>query len=546
MVAALGLAIQLGPVHALDVKQAASAKSQTSTNAVQTDTGAVRGLVIGDKRDIHVYKGIPFAAPPTGERRWKPPQAAERWQGVRDCFEFGPACPQKIPALFKSVPEMAIRAPFNEDCLYLNVWTPAERQSDKLPVLYWIHGGGFVMGAASQTLYDGEELARLGCVVVSANYRLALFGFLAHPALSAESTERASGNYGILDQIEGLRWVKRNIAAFGGDPDRVCILGESAGGMSVLCLMAAPEAKGLFHSAIAQSAATMNMLSLRSENPEADSAEKAGQKFMAACGLTTSADAGQMRQLDAKTLANSGPSEPPPGAPLNLKPLKLDLGPIVDGRVIPDQVNAIFAKGQEHAVPLIVGSTRDEMSLMLLGTRMPSDEAAYRKQLDEDFGDLAAGVAERYPLEDAKQIRSTVIQLASDLSFIAESRFIARTHSAAGQKTYRYQFSLGTNRGFLQSLGAHHGAELAYLFQHPAGGSEKETRISRTMGRYWINFAATGDPNGKDLPPWPIYRSDAEEMINFGDQATVLKGDRNNQLDAIEKVSGATAGKTAK
>jgi para-nitrobenzyl esterase len=530
----------------LDVKQVASAKRSTPTGEIQVDTGAVRGLVVGEKRDVHAYKGIPFATPPVGERRWKPPQPAERWQGVRDCFEFGPACPQKIPALFKSVPEMAIRAPFSEDCLYLNVWTPAERKPDKLPVLYWIHGGGFVMGAASQTLYDGEELARLGCVVVSVNYRLGLFGFLAHPVLSAESTDRVSGNYGILDQIEGLRWVKRNIAAFGGDPDRVCIFGESAGGMSVLCLMAAPDAKGLFHTAIAQSAATMNMVPLKSENPEADSAEKAGQKFMAACGLGATADAGQMRQLDAKTLSQSGPSEPPPGAPLSLKPLKLGLGPIADGRVIPDQVNAIFAKGQEHAVPLIVGSTRDEMSLMLLGTRMPSDEAAYRKKLGEDFGDLADSVAERYPAKDAKQIRSTVIQLASDLSFVAESRFIARTHSASGQKTYRYQFSLGTNRGFLQSLGAHHGAELAYLFQRPAGASEREMRVSRTMGQYWINFAATGAPNGKDLPPWPVYQGHDEEMINFADQVTVLKGDRTNQLDAIEKVSGATAGKAGK
>ncbi|HEV3204170.1 MAG TPA: carboxylesterase family protein, partial [Gemmataceae bacterium] len=462
------MTVLLSVVVVLDQAEPKSAAERIPTAELRIDSGSLRGLVVGDKKDVQVYKGIPYAAPPVGEGRWKPPQPVSAWQGVRDCFEFGAACPQKIVPLFSNLPEMAIRVPFSEDCLFLNVWTPAERQSAKLPVLYWIHGGGFSMGAASQSLYDGEELARLGCVVVSINYRVGLFGFLAHPALSKESTDKVSGNYGLLDQIEGLRWVKRNIAAFGGDPAHVTIFGESAGGMSVLCLMAAPQAKGLFHGAIAQSAAWMSMSQLREAPPGQETAEHAGQRLIAACGLDASADARQMRQLDAKALVEADPSNPGPGAPLRLKPLSLMIAPVVDGHIITDSPNVLFSAERQHPVPMIVGNTKDEMALLALGTKFPADEAAYLKQLRDDFGDLAEPIAKFYPARDAGQFRPAVIQLTSDLSFVSETRHIARTHAATGQKTFRYQFSRGTKRGFLQSLGAHHGAELAFLFQRPA------------------------------------------------------------------------------
>ena len=535
----LGAAVAVGQTRDPQTGNRPAAKSivaGTPTPEVRIDSGAIRGLVVGDKKDVHAYKGIPYAAPPVGERRWKPPQPVLAWQGVRDCFEFGAACPQKVPALFAGIPEMAIRAPFSEDCLFLNIWTPAERRSDKLPVLYWIHGGGFVMGAASQTLYDGEELARLGCVVVSINYRLGLFGFLAHPALSRESEANVSGNYGLLDQIEGLRWVKRNISAFGGDPRRVTIFGESAGGISVLCLMVAPQAKGLIHGAIAQSATGMNLAPLREGHSGQETAEQAGQRFIAACGLGASVDAQQMRSLSPKVLVQGGPAEPGPGAPLRLKPLSLMVGPIVDRRIIPDSPNLLFAAGRQHAVPMIVGNTKDEMSLFVLGSPMPADHSAYLTKLKDDFGDLADPIAQAYPGQDAKQIRSAVIQLTSDLSFVSESRYIARTQSAAGQRVFRYQFSRGTKRGFLQSLGAHHGAEIAFLFQRSGSRDEDEKRISQSMGRYWINFAAAGDPNGQDLPKWPAYRMGAEEVLDFADNIHVLKAPRNDQLDLIEKV----------
>jgi para-nitrobenzyl esterase len=511
--------------------------SLTPTAEMKIDSGALRGLVVGEKQDIDVYKGIPFAAPPVGERRWQAPQPAAAWQGVRDCFEFGAACPQKVPARYGSIPELDLNVPTSEDCLFLNVWTPAQRGAKNLPVLYWIHGGGFTMGAASQPLYDGEGLARLGCVVVSINYRLGALGFLAHPALSRENKDNVSGNYGLLDQIEGLRWVHRNIAAFGGDPQRVTIFGESAGGGSVLCLMVSPLAKGLFHGAIAQSAAGAELTRLRETQGGRGSAEEAGKRFVAKCGLPETADAAQMRHLDPEALLKAASSnEPRPGGDPKLGRLSLVLGPILDGQTIPDEPDAIFAAGREEAVPLIIGNTKDEMSMFLTLSKMPVDEPAYLKLLKTSFDGLADVIAQAYPAKDPKQIRPTVIQLASDLAFILEARSMARKHAAAGQKTFRYEFARGTKRGFLQFLGAHHGAELAYVFQHPIKADDAaEKRIMRTMGRYWVNFAATGDPNGAGVPSWPTYRAGADEMVQFGDDVKVLSGHRNSQLDAIEK-----------
>jgi para-nitrobenzyl esterase len=526
---------------AADKDAAKSAAARITTADLRIESGPIRGLVVGEKKDVHAYKGIPYAAPPVANLRWKAPQPVAAWSSVRDCFEFCAACPQTLPAMMAAIPEMALAAPQNEDCLYLNVWAPAERKGEKLPVLYWIHGGGFVMGAASQPLYDGEALARLGCVVVSINYRLGLFGFLAHPALSHESPEKISGNYGLLDQIEGLRWVQRNIAAFGGDTQRVTIFGESAGGISVLCLMVAPQAKGLFHGAIAQSATGMDLARLRSPESGQEPAEQAGEKFISACGLDASADAAALRKLDAKTLVQATPSELVQTR-LQLKPLMLPLGPIVDGSVIPDKPNAIFAAGREHAVPMIVGSTKDETSLFLMMSKMPADAAAYVEQLGEDFGNLAASLSSAYPATNTKEIRAVVIQLTSDISFTSEARLIARTHSAAGQKTFRYQFSRGTKRGFLQSLGAHHAAELAYLFQYPAlADDESGKRLGTSMAHYWINFAATGNPNGAGLADWPAYARGTEEMLDLADEITVLKRHRNDQLDVVDEVLRAPA-----
>ena len=531
----LQLLFLLGPTTA-DPKEKPPAVEKTPTGEITLDSGKVRGLLLGEKKDIESYKGIPYAAPPIGDLRWKAPQPPAKWEGVRDAFTFGAACPQRVPAMMKAIPQMAINAPYNEDCLFVNVWTPTERTDKKLPVLYWIHGGGYTMGAASQPAYDGEKLARLGCVVVSINYRLGPFGFLAHPALSKESDRNVSGNYGLLDQIEGLQWVKRNIAAFGGDPNHVMIFGESAGGGSVLSLMVSPLAKGLFHAAAAQSAPEMDLGMLRQEREGRPSAEAEGVKLIEKCGLTESATTADMRKLDADFLVKTFPSlEVDGNFELNLKGLPLPIAPIVDGYVIPTEPNIAFAEGKENKVPMIVGNTRDEMSMFLMGTKTPTDPAIYLKELKEDFGELAEAMSTAYPASTGKEIRAAIMELVGDAMFVSQSRYAARTHASSGNKSYRYEFARGSKQGLLRAMGAHHGSELAFLFQIPAQPDETDKAISNAMGHYWINFAATGDPNGKDLPPWPSYTADTDEVVQFGDEVKTLKQHRKEKLDTLDQ-----------
>lgn len=507
---------------------------QAPSAPVAVESGKVRGLLVGEKQDVRAFKGIPYAAPPVGDLRWKPPAAPASWEGVRDCFEFSSACPQRTPTLMKAIPQMAINAPYSEDCLYLNVWAPENAKG--LPVLYWIHGGGYTMGASSQPIYNGEELARLGCVVVSINYRLGPFGFLAHPALSAESATKTSGNYGLLDQIAGLKWVQRNIAAFGGDPKKVAIFGESAGGGSVLALLVSPEAKGLFRAAAAQSAPEMNLARLREAHRGHPAAETQGQKLIAECGLSESADASQMRGLDADVLVKVFPAlEVDRNVELRLQGIPLPVGPIIDGQVIPDDPNIILAAGRENDVPLIVGNTRDEMSMFLAATRTPADAATYTKELQDDFGHLAEAIATAYPGTNGREIRAAVMQLLGDITFVSQARYAARAHSDAGNKTFRYEFARGSNQGILKQMGAHHGSELAYLFQQPAKPDDNDRKIAGAMARYWINLAETGDPNGEGLPPWPAYSRKNEEMVEFADDVTIVKGPRSSQLDIIDK-----------
>jgi para-nitrobenzyl esterase len=523
------------------LSQAAPATPETKPTPVWTqnvtiESGQIRGEVLGSAKDIHAFKGIPYAAPPVGELRWKEPQPASKWDGVRDCVEFGNASPQRVPALMAAIPQMRINAPYSEDCLYLNVWAPKSASKTPLPVLYWIHGGGYSMGAASQPIYDGEELARLGCVVVSINYRLGPFGFLAHPALSKENSQNVSGNYGILDQIFGLQWVQRNIAAFGGDPKRVTIFGESAGGGSVLSLLVSPKGAGLFAGAISQSAPEMSLARLREKHRGRESAETQGTKLIAACGLTESADASQMRALSAEVLVKTFPTlEVDRPKELTLVGIPLPMAPIIDGVVIPDDPNQILASAKQNKVPLIVGNTKDEMTGFLMQTKTPPDLGGYTKELADDFGHLAEAMLKAYPGESAKEIRGAITVLLGDMTFVSQARFAARTQADVGLKTFRYEFARGSKQGILKAMGAHHGAELAYIFQRPALPDQTDTMISKVIGQYWVNFAATGNPNGGDLPSWPAYSREKEEMVQFGDEVTILRQHRNDQLDVLDK-----------
>lgn len=535
MTSALPILLNLAVCFGLAADPKVEQSAPKPTPELSISGGKVRGAIVGADQDVHAFKGIPFAAPPVGELRWKEPQPVQSWEGVRDCFEFGNACPQRVPAAMRAIPQMAINAPYSEDCLYLNVWRPAGSEGKKLPVLFWIHGGGYTMGAASQPLYDGEALARRGAVVVSINYRLGPFGFMAHPALSAESPRNVSGNYGLLDQIAALEWVKDNIAAFGGDPQKVAIFGESAGGGSVLSLLVSPLAKGLFQSAISQSAPEMDLASLNKSTGDRPSAEEIGTEIIEKCGLKE-ATAASMRSLDADTLVQNSPSlEVDRGFELELRGMPLPMAPIIDGYVIADAPNATFAAGKANPVPLIIGNTRDEMTMFFMRTPTPKEVAEYEKEVREDFGEKAAAILAAYPASDAKSIRDALIHLVGDIMFGSQARYTARMHAAAGNPTYEYIFSRGTKQLPMALMGAHHGVELAFLFGMPANPDEADRRVVDAMQGYWINLAATGNPNGAGLPEWPAVTSENDVLIEIDDTIEVRKAHRAQQLDLIDQ-----------
>jgi para-nitrobenzyl esterase len=530
----------------------AGAKKATLTPAptVAIDAGKVRGVVVGAANDVLAYKGIPYAKPPVGDLRWREPQAPEKWEGVRDCSRVGNVCLQHKDALIDSIPQLKLSAPMSEDCLYLNVWSPAKPASAKLPVLVWIHGGGYTTGAASQPLYDGDALTRRGVVLVTINYRLGPLGFLAHPALTRESEHHASGNYGLLDQIEALRWVKRNIAAFGGDPERVTIFGESAGGGSVVCLMTSPLTRGLFHAAIAESPGGLELSHLQKVTSQRTSGERLGLTLMSKCGLANDADAAAMRKLDANLLIKNATGYAPADGPNErFGALVPYLGPVVDGYAITDTPNAIFTAGKESPVPFIIGHTRDEETLFVSPKILPKTVADYEKKIQDTFGAQATAIAENYPVRDDKGIRDASVRLLTDMKWAAPVRQAARLHSSKGYPTYRYVFSRGSKQPFLATLGAHHGCELAYVFGVQAPDDPEAKKVIDLVEGYWVNFAAKGDPNGNGLPKWPKFTSDTDPLVEIENDAVVREHYREKYLDAMDKHhrgNGAEASTKAK
>ena len=538
----LGVAVAIGYASAVFCAPPTIPKSAAHkpTSELQIDSGAIRGLVLGDKKDVHAYKGIPYAAPPVGEQRWKAPQPAAAWKRVRDCFNFGAACPQKVPAsLPASRRWRSTRLSARTACSSTSGLRPSTNPKN------FPFSTGFMAAASSW----GPPLSR--CTTAKHSPGWAVSWSRSTIAWACSVSCASGAQPGIGSQGFGQLRLAR--------PDRRASLGQTqyrglrrrprarhdfrriGGRHQRLVSDGSAEAKGLFQGAVAQSSTGMNLAQLREASAGRESAEQAGQKLITACGLAASADLKKMRSLNAKALLEAAPFAPTSPGALHLKPLSLRLGPIVDQHLIPDSPNALFTAGREHAVPLIIGNTKDEMSLFLTASPMPADRNAYLAKLKEEFGDLAEPLARAYPAENSKEIRAAIIQLTTDLNFASESRFAARAHTAAGQKAFRYQFSRGTKQGFLQSLGAHHGAELGYLFQHVATrNDEREKRIAHDIGRYWINFAATGNPNGAHVPEWPAYRTDAEEVVDFGDKITVLKAPRTDQLDLIDKVLQAT------
>ncbi len=508
------------------------------TEPIEISSGMLRGTVEGDEGDLHVFKGIPFAAPPVGDLRWRPPQPAASWDGVRECFEFGNASAQKPSPLTESFPGMKLDAATSEDCLYLNIWAPAEASDEPRPVMVWIHGGGYEMGAGSQGLYNGANLARKGVVVVTINYRLGGLGYLAHPALSRESAKGVSGNYGVLDQIQSLKWVQENIKAFGGDPNRVTIFGESAGGGSVFALLCSPLAKGLFHRAISESGPALNWSHLGDSNFGYPAAEKDGAEMVANLGIDDGENAAAaLRALDVDSLLEMTANEERP-ATIDFRTAILRMAPIVDGWVIPDDPMTIFKQGKQNDVPLIIGCNRDEATMFTMTTRLPTTPEAFTESITSQFDAHAEAFNAVYPVTDRKSIRKAVNALFGDLVFVAPARFVARNMGNVPSQAYLYHFNKVPPGTSGMMLGAHHGAEIPYVFGQMDLApkiTDDDLRTTETMMDYWVHFAATGNPNRKGLPAWPAYDAESDGWLRIdGKRIEATTGVRKQQLDVVD------------
>jgi para-nitrobenzyl esterase len=470
-----------------------------AADQVRTDKGTVEGATSTDAK-VRIFKGIPYAAPPVGALRWKAPAPAARWNKAREATEFGARCMQG-----RIFDDMVFRdnGP-SEDCLYLNVWTPATSSTARLPVMVWIHGGGFAAGATSEPRQDGENLARKGVVVVSMNYRLGVFGFFSHADLAKESAHHASGNYGLLDQLAGLQWVQRNIAAFGGDPHNVTIFGESAGSFSVCALMASPLAKGLFQRAIGESGALFSKT--RRTKPLIES-EDAHEKFADSLGTHS------LSALRAK-----------PADEILQAALKQELQlffPNIDGYFLPEDISAIYGGGKQSHVPLLAGWNADEGNFQSFFDKAEPTAQNFAERAQALFGDQGATFVKLYPAESDDMAKRSAQDYSGD-QFIAYSTWKwLEMHAATGKSPlFRYEFDdapPAAEGDTGPSHGAYHSAEIEFVFQVLASKKlpwrPDDEKVSDLMSSYWTNFAKTGDPNGPGLPQWPVYRSDSSYAV---------------------------------
>jgi para-nitrobenzyl esterase len=459
---------------------------------VRAPVGAVEGDTQGL---VHSFKGLPYALPPTGAARWKPPVEMPAWSGVRDATKFGPACVQPKPraaSIYANEP-----AAMSEDCLSLNVW--ATKGASKAPVLVWIHGGSLTGGSGSEALYDGTKLAARGVIVVSINYRLGVLGYLAHPQLSVESPRGISGNYGLLDQIEALRWVQRNISAFGGDPANVTIAGESAGALSVMYLMTAPSARGLFAKAIAQSAYMISTPELKQARFGEDAAEAIGSRLATALGTQ---DIAALRAIDAAKLTDAAP-----------RTGYVPFGTI-DGHVLPRQLVEVFDRGEQAPVPLIAGFNSGEIrSLRFLIPPVPADAATYEAAIRSRYADLADRFLKLYP---GTQLEESILAITRDAMYGWTAERLVAKQTALGQRAFLYLFDHGYPAADAAGLHGFHAAELPYVFgtadrtppfwpKVPATGAE--AALSDAMIGYWTSFARSGQPQAANHPQWQAYGS---------------------------------------
>jgi para-nitrobenzyl esterase len=507
----------------------APASSAGSNPDVSVSSGKLRGSLNAD--GVAVFRNIPFAEPPVGDLRWKEPVPAKAWTGVRDATTFGPMCNQN------DNPQL----PHSEDCLQVNVWTPKWPMTSRVPVMVWFHGGGNTAGSGVEPLFNGETLARHGVVVVTANYRLGIFGFFSHPELTRESPRHASGNYGLADQIQALRWVQQNIARFGGNPANVTMFGESAGAADVNALIASPLTKGLFARVIAESGP------ISAETPLAD-AEKRNAEWAATLGIGDHPSLKELRAIpDTEMMAKlpgaagrggRGAPGAPPAAPGSggARPSGPMMGIVVDGWVLPEAPTKTYTSGRQQKVALMIGNNSQEMR----GGRGASTAADLRPLISQRFGPLADRTLAAYGLNGVSEPQpdpetgNVLTQWTTDSAFRCGTVEELVWHTSAGNAGYEYQFSRTVHGK--EALGAAHASEIPFVFgtlpvwQQRNHYDDSDEKYAAIMQQYWTNFAKTGDPNGGNLVKWPRFDPTARAYLDLTDAGPVVKEGLRRQV----------------